>query len=134
MAKHRMTWRTRVRSWVATVHAAYSNTWARPPKGRPSAAQSYDSDGTNLTPYIQTPSPRRYTAPEDIELYQASIGGLVFEFELMPEEPGSIVDAAYDKARVVYGVYVDSLIMDYIEAMNGPARRVLPAPYPRSAT
>lgn len=134
MAKHRMTWRTRVRSWAATVYAAYSGTWAQAPKKRPSAAQSFDADGTNLIPRVQTPSPRRYVAPDDIELYQASIGGSVFEFELMPEEPGSIIDAAYDKARELYGVYVDSQVMDYVEALNGPARRVLPSPHPRSAS
>lgn len=131
MAKHRMTWRTRVRSWVSTIALAYSGTWAKPGK-QPSAAQSYDADGTNLVPRVQTPAPRRYTAPQDIELYEAHLGGHVFEFELMPEEPGSIIDAAYRAARELYGVYVDSQPITDIEAMNGPARRVLPVPYPRS--
>lgn len=131
MAKHRMTWRTRLRSWAASVYLAYSNTWARPGK-QPSAAQSYDTDGTNLIPRVQTPAPRRYVAPQDIELYEASMGGLVFEFELMPEEPGSIIDAAYRAAHELYGVYADSQPITDIEAMNGPARRVLPVPYPRS--
>ena len=131
MAKHRMTWRTRVRTWASSIYLAYSNTWAKPGK-RPSAAQSFDADGTNLVPRVQAPEPRHYVAPEDIELYEATLGGHVFEFELLPEEPGTIEDAAYRAAHELYGVYADSQPLTHVTALNGAARRALPVPYPRN--
>lgn len=94
------------------------------------ATMEYTKDGEyiGLRPRIQPYPWRHYVAPEDIEIYAADIGGLEFEFELLPESGHELKQAAYDAAAEHYGPYVDSQPLNWLEAVNDNARAVLPAP------
>lgn len=91
-------------------------------------ASTHWADGEDLKPRIQPYPWRHYVAPDDLEVYEADIGGYVFEFELMPESRVELTQAAYDAAAVHLGPYVDSQPLNYIRAVSDAALEILPEP------
>lgn len=84
--------------------------------------------GEDLKPRIQPYPWRHYVAPEDLEVYEADIGGHVFEFELWPDSGIELEKAAYDAAAEHWGPFVDSQPLNEIRAVSEAARKVLPEP------
>lgn len=100
------------------------------PKEIARASQDYDRDGTYIRPVIQPYPWHHYVAPEDLERYAASIGGLEFEFELFPEF-NRVVDlekAARDSAVEHFGLYIESQPLQWIEPLNDHARKIISQP------
>jgi len=121
-------WRAVFRYYGRAARARLKSAFVRAtgPKEIARASQDYDSDSTFIRPVIQPYKLRHYVAPEDLERYEASIGGWVFAFELWPEDGHPIVQAAYDAAAEHFGPYVDSQPLDYIKPDNARAAAVLP--------
>jgi hypothetical protein len=86
------------------------------------------SGGEDLKPRLQPYPWRHYVAPDDLEVYEANIGGYVFEFELMPESGVDLEKAAYDAAAEHWGPFVDSQPLYEIRAVSEAALNVLPVP------
>lgn len=84
--------------------------------------------GEDLKPRLQPYPWRHYVAPDDLEVYEANIGGYVFEFELMPESRVDLEKAAYDAAAQHWGPFVDSQPLYEIRAVSEAALNVLPEP------
>jgi hypothetical protein len=122
-------WRAIFRYYGRAARARLKSAFVRAtgPKEIARASQDYDSDGTFIRPVIQPYPWRHYVAPEDLERYEASIGGWVFAFELWPEDGYEIRQAAYDAAAENFGPYVDSQPLDYIKPDNAKAATVLPS-------
>jgi hypothetical protein len=121
-------WRTifRYYAWAARARVRRTFLRATGPKEVARASRDYDKDGTYIRPVIQPYQWRHYVAPEDLERYEASIGGWVFAFELWPGDGHEIRKAAYDAAEENFGPYVDSQPLDYIKADNDRAAAALP--------
>jgi hypothetical protein len=113
--------RTKVRNGRARVKATLG------PKEVARASTQW-SGGEDLKPRIQPYPWRHYVAPDDLEVYEANIGGYVFEFELMPESRVDLTQAAYDAAAEHWGPFVDSQPLHWISAVSDAARTVLPEP------
>jgi hypothetical protein len=106
------------------LREAFAFSWGHGADTRPSGSQSYDKDGTYLVPRVQTPEPRRYVAPEDIERYGAKIGGAEFDFEVLPEEGNPYV-IAVAKAREIFGIYADTQPVTDLVPLNENAAMAL---------
>jgi hypothetical protein len=113
--------RMKVRNGRARVKAALG------PKTIATASSDWVG-GENLRPRLQPYPWRHYVAPDDVEVYEANIGGYEFEFELMPESGVELEKAAYDAAADNWGPFVDSQPLYWIRAVSDAALNVLPEP------
>lgn len=84
--------------------------------------------GQNLRPAVQPLKLDRHVAPEDLAVFDASLGGYVFRWHMLPDPTADLRQLAYETAAEKFGPFIYSLPVHFIAAANDIARQSLPEP------